>query len=73
VNGRREPAAFILWGRHAKEKAAAVDRSRHFVTASPHPSPFSAHTGFFGSRPFSKANGFLRSSGFPEIDWNLPP
>lgn len=72
LNERERPVVFILWGRHAQEKASFIDRSRHYVIASPHPSPFSAHNGFFGSRPFSRTNAFLRSIGETEIDWQIP-
>jgi uracil-DNA glycosylase len=72
LNRRERPLAFILWGRQAQEKAAFIDSSRHFVIRSPHPSPYSAHQGFFGSRPFSKVNAFLRSIGQREIDWRIP-
>jgi uracil-DNA glycosylase len=71
--GRRErPLAFILWGRHAQQKAAYIDRSRHLVIESAHPSPLSAYAGFFDSRPFSRCNEFLRSTGQREIDWQIP-
>jgi len=73
LNERERPIVFILWGKHAMEKAAAIDRKRHFVITSPHPSPFAAHRGFFGSRPFSRANAFLREIGSREIDWCIPP
>lgn len=67
-----QPAvAFVLWGRPAQEKAARIDMNRHFVVRSPHPSPLSAYGGFFGSRPFSRVNEWLRSRGEPEIDWSL--
>jgi len=72
LNERERPLVFILWGKHAQEKAAFIDRSRHCVIQSPHPSPLSAHRGFFGSRPFSRANRFLREHGMTEIDWQLP-
>ncbi|ELK42174.1 uracil-DNA glycosylase [Brevibacillus agri] len=72
LNEREKPLVFILWGRHAQEKAAFIDKTRHCIIASPHPSPFSANRGFFGSRPFSRANAFLRSQGMEEIDWQLP-
>ncbi|MBO8155027.1 MAG: uracil-DNA glycosylase [Bacillaceae bacterium] len=72
LNNRDEPVVFILWGRNAREKARVVDRNRHFVIESPHPSPLSAHRGFFGSRPFSKTNEFLHSIGAEPIDWQLP-
>ncbi|MGG4032903.1 uracil-DNA glycosylase [Paenibacillus cisolokensis] len=73
LNDRESPVVFILWGRHAQEKASFIDKRRHCVIASAHPSPFAAHKGFFGSRPFSRANAFLRSVGRPEIDWRIPP
>ena len=72
LNEREQPIVFVLWGKHAQDKAAFIDKSRHHVIASPHPSPFAAHRGFFGSKPFSRANAFLRSIGSPEIDWQLP-
>lgn len=71
LNEREVPVVFILWGKHAQEKAAFIDKTRHCVISSPHPSPFAAHRGFFGSRPFSRANAFLRSIGRSEIDWCL--
>jgi uracil-DNA glycosylase len=69
VNKRREHVVFILWGAYAQKKAAFVDRSRHLVLCSAHPSPLSAHGGFWGSRPFSQANAALRSWGLGEINW----
>ncbi|CAN6451205.1 unnamed protein product [Victoria cruziana] len=72
VNDLPHPVVFILWGSYAQKKAAFVDKTRHLVLKSPHPSPLSAHNGFFGSRPFSKANTFLRDNGMSEIDWRLP-
>jgi uracil-DNA glycosylase len=72
VNQKREPVVFILWGRHAQEKAALITNPNHFLIRSPHPSPFSANRGFFGSRPFSQANEFLRANGLEPIDWQLP-
>jgi len=77
VNARPEPVVFLLWGSHAQKKAAFVDSidkgGRHLVLKAPHPSPLSAHSGFFGSRHFSKANAFLESIGQKPIDWALPP
>ncbi|MDB5678798.1 uracil-DNA glycosylase [Sphingomonas bacterium] len=73
VNAREKPVVFMLWGSHAQKKAAFVDSNRHLVLRSPHPSPLSAHTGFFGSKPFSKANAFLVAHGQKPIDWALPP
>jgi uracil-DNA glycosylase len=68
------PTAFMLWGRNAKEKAASVDASRHLVIATSHPSPMgdACNKGFFGSRPFSRTNAFLKENGRGEIDWKLP-
>lgn len=72
VNERAQPAVFILWGSYAQRKAAFVDTGRHLVLKSPHPSPLSAHNGFFGSKPFSKTNRFLEEHGMKPIDWRLP-
>jgi uracil-DNA glycosylase len=72
VNDQEHPVVFILWGAYAQKKAAFVDQSRHLVIRSPHPSPLSAHNGFFGTKPFSKANDFLVSKGREPIDWALP-
>ncbi len=72
VNGKAEPVVFMLWGSYAQKKAAFVDASRHLVLKAPHPSPLSAHSGFFGCRHFSKANAFLESKDLPPIDWALP-
>ena len=63
VNAQRPPVVFMLWGSYAQKKAAFVDTSRHLVLKAPHPSPLSAHSGFFGCRHFSKANAFLESKG----------
>jgi uracil-DNA glycosylase len=72
LNDRDKPVVFILWGKHAQNKAHFIDHTRHYVIATAHPSPFAARRGFFGSRPFSKTNEFLRSVGSQEIDWCLP-
>lgn len=72
VNDQPHPVVFILWGSYAQKKAAFVDTSRHLVIKSVHPSPLSAHNGFFGTKPFSRANAFLESKGYPPIDWRLP-
>ncbi len=71
VNDLPIPVVFILWGNYARKKAAFVDRNRHHVLASAHPSPLSAHNGFFGSKPFSQANAFLIKSGQNPIDWKV--
>jgi uracil-DNA glycosylase len=73
INDQPHPVVFILWGAYAQKKAAFVDASRHLVIKSAHPSPLSAHNGFLGSRPFSKANAFLEAKGYAPIDWALPP
>lgn len=72
VNARPDPVVFVLWGAYARKKIALIDRSRHVVIESPHPSPLSAHRGFFGSRPFSKINAALKNAGKREIDWQIP-
>ena len=72
VNARTEPVVFMLWGSYAQKKAAFVDGSRHLVLKAPHPSPLSAHSGFFGCRHFSKANAFLEAKGLRPVDWALP-
>lgn len=71
VNEKTEPVVFILWGRHAQAKEALLTNDRHLVIKSPHPSPFSANRGFFGSRPFSRANAFLQANGRTPIDWEI--
>jgi uracil-DNA glycosylase len=76
VNAKADPVVFMLWGSHAQRKAAFVDSAerggRHLVLKAPHPSPLSAHNGFFGCRHFSKANAFLKEHGQKPIDWALP-
>ena len=69
LSDQREHLVFILWGNYAKQKGAHIDRSKHCVIESPHPSPFSAHSGFFGSKPFSKTNAYLQKTGQTPIDW----
>ncbi len=71
VNASAAPTVFVLWGRQAQAKARRIDTGRHLVLASAHPSPLSARTGFFGSRPFSRANAALRAAGRGEVDWRL--
>ena len=73
VAERAAPTVFLLWGAHAQRKAGAIDETRHLVSRSAHPSPLSAHGGFLGSRPFSRANAFLEEQGRGAIDWALPP
>jgi uracil-DNA glycosylase len=72
VNASKTPVVFMLWGSYAQKKAAFVDSSRHLVLKAPHPSPLSAHSGFFGCKHFSQANAFLESNGLAPIDWALP-
>lgn len=69
LSDEKEKLVFILWGNYAKKKGAHIDRKKHLVIESPHPSPFSAYSGFFGSKPFSQANRYLRENGEREVDW----
>ena len=69
LNEKNEPVVFILWGNFAKSKIKYITNSRHLVISSSHPSPFSVNYGFFGSRPFSKTNAFLKKNGLKEIEW----
>jgi uracil-DNA glycosylase len=69
LSEQREHLVFILWGNYAKQKGAHIDRSKHLVIESPHPSPFSANNGFFGSKPFSRANAYLIQHGEKPMDW----
>ena len=69
LSDERENLVFILWGNYAKAKGAHIDRTKHFVIESPHPSPFSAYNGFFGSKPFSKTNEYLVAHSKKPIDW----
>ena len=70
LNRRAEPVVFLLWGNFAIAKRPLIDESRHRVFENVHPSPLSAHRGFFGSRPFSAINAFLREQGAKEICWD---
>ena len=65
----REHLVFILWGSYAQRKGAFIDRSRHLVITSPHPSPLSAYHGFFGTKPFSRTNDYLVANGQEPIQW----
>lgn len=69
LSEKREHLVFILWGNYARAKGTHIDRTKHLVIESPHPSPFSAHNGFFGSKPFSKTNEYLVAHGETPIDW----
>ncbi|HEY8401095.1 MAG TPA: uracil-DNA glycosylase [Cytophagaceae bacterium] len=69
ISREKENLVFILWGAYAQKKEALIDRSKHLILKSPHPSPFSADRGFFGSKPFSKANEYLKQHGKEPINW----
>ena len=69
LNEKSEPVVFILWGNFAKSKMKYITNPKHLVLSSSHPSPFSVNYGFFGSRPFSKTNEFLKKNGLKEIEW----
>lgn len=69
LSRRDVPMVFILWGAHAQSKCALIDATKHHIIKSPHPSPLSASRGFFGSRPFSRANAYLKADGLAPIDW----
>lgn len=71
LSARREGIVFLLWGRYAKNKAALIDYRKHHVLTAAHPSPFSAHHGFFGCKHFSKTNSFLTQQGHKPIDWQV--
>ncbi len=71
LSNEDRPIVFILWGRPAGEKRALITNPKHLVITSPHPSPLSAHRGFFGSRPFSRTNTFLAENGVAPIDWRI--
>lgn len=73
LNERSEHLVFMLWGSYAKQKGAIIDRSKHLVLETAHPSPFSAHNGFLGCRHFSKANEYLSIHGLSPINWTLTP
>ena len=72
LGARERPLAFILWGSPARKKRSLITNPRHLIVESPHPSPLSAHRGFFGSRPFSRVNDFLTAAGEEPIAWQLP-
>ncbi|WP_097027736.1 uracil-DNA glycosylase [Clostridium peptidivorans] len=71
LNNREEPIVFILWGKNAQSKVNIIKNSKHYIIKSVHPSPLSAHRGFFGSKPFSKTNKFLISISKQPIDWQI--
>jgi len=72
LNQHQSGVVFLLWGAHAQKKGRFIDRNKHFVLAGPHPSPLSAHRGFFGCRHFSQANNILQQQGKDKIEWRLP-
>lgn len=72
LNEKREHLVFVLWGSYAQKKGEFIDQQRHMVIKSAHPSPLSAHRGFFGSRPFSRANRYLVAHGMDPVNWRLP-
>jgi len=71
LNEKENPIVFILWGNYAKDKSKLITNPRHLIIESTHPSPFSAYNGFFGSKPFSKTNEFLKKNNLPEINWEI--
>lgn len=72
LDQREQPLVFILWGKHAQKKQKIITNGHHLTIQAPHPSPLSARRGFFGSKPFSITNDFLRTIHAPEIDWQIP-
>lgn len=72
LNMKEESVVFILWGNFARSKKIFITNPKHLVIESPHPSPFSARSGFFGSRPFSRANNFLKKNNIKEVNFKLP-
>ncbi len=72
INRDRDAVVFMLWGSYAQRKGAGIDTDRHFVLKAPHPSPLSAHRGFFGCGHFKAANEYLKQHGLSTIDWSLP-
>lgn len=73
ISAREKPVVFLLWGSQAKKKKKLIDKKKHAIVEGTHPSPLSAHMGFWGSKPFSAVNGALKNFGQPEIDWQIPP
>ncbi len=72
LNGREEPVVFLLWGANAQAKIPMITNPNHLILKAPHPSPLSAHAGFFGCRHFSRANSFLSAHGEGTVDWAIP-
>ena len=73
INEKEKPVVFILWGNFAKTKKELITNPKHLIITSAHPSPFSARNGFFGSKPFSKTNEFLKENNIKPINWQLQP
>ena len=71
INKKQQPVVFILWGAFARSKKNLITNPKHLIIESAHPSPFSARNGFFGSKPFSRTNEFLRKNNLKEIDWHI--
>lgn len=69
ISDKKEHIVFLLWGKYAQNKGAIIDRKKHYVLTAPHPSPFSANSGFFGCKHFSKTNSYLKSINEKEIEW----
>lgn len=71
ISNQKLNVVFILWGKFAQAQASLIDTEKHYVIQTAHPSPFSAHRGFWGSKPFSKTNAYLKQNGLKEIDWQI--
>jgi uracil-DNA glycosylase len=71
ISEHKTGVVFLLWGNYAIKKKSLIDQRKHFVLTAPHPSPFSAHTGFFGCKHFSKTNEILKKQGKSEVDWKI--
>lgn len=71
INKKYTPVVFILWGSYAKNKKKLITNPKHYIIESAHPSPFSAYNGFFGSKPFSKTNEFLKRNNLKEVNWKI--
>ncbi len=71
ISNQKQNVVFILWGKFAQAQAEFIDADKHYIIQSAHPSPFSAHRGFLGSKPFSKTNFYLKQNGLKEIDWQV--
>jgi len=72
LNENKDNLVFILWGAYANKKSELIDVNKHLILSAPHPSPFSAHKGFFGSQHFLKTNKYLESTNQKPIDWRIP-